>query len=162
MADTLFLVATWGALPFWILLVVAPRWRWTHRLVQSTVLVFPLALAYLGALALDGPPRPGAGFATLGGVVALLGSREAILAGWIHYVLIDLWTGAWEVRDAERCGIPHGLVVPCLLLTLALAPLGLMAYVVLRLVRTGRLALDEAPVTEPAGGGSRGDAPEPP
>ena len=35
-------------------------------------------------------------------------------------------------RDAQRCAVPHLIVVPCLLLTLLLGPLGLLAYLLLR------------------------------
>ncbi|KAB2860030.1 MAG: DUF4281 domain-containing protein [Bauldia sp.] len=141
MADQLFLVVTFGILPFWALLVFAPRWRWTQRVVHSLWLALPLAVAYGIAQATDPNTSPDAGFHSLPAVVALFGTKEAILAGWIHFVVVDLFVGAWEVRDAQRNGIHHGFVVPCLLLTLAMAPFGLAAYGLVRLVKTRRLSL---------------------
>jgi len=40
-----------------------------------------------------------------------------LLAGWTHYLAFDLFIGGWEVRDAQRRGIPHLLIVPALVLT---------------------------------------------
>lgn len=142
MADHLFVVITFGILPFWALLVFAPGWRWTQRLVHSLWLVLPLAVAYGVAQSSDPNSAPDAGFHSLPAVVALFGTKEAILAGWIHFVVVDLFVGAWQVRDARRQGIHHGFVVPCLLLTLAMAPFGLAAYALVRVVKTRRLSID--------------------
>lgn len=38
MAETLFTVCNAAILPGWILLVVAPRWKWTHTLVVTVLL----------------------------------------------------------------------------------------------------------------------------
>ena len=67
-----------------------------------------------------------------------------LLAGWIHYLVFDLFIGAWEVRDAARLGIPHLLVVPCLVLTFLFGPVGLLLYGIVRAVRTRRVLVDEA------------------
>jgi hypothetical protein len=64
------------------------------------------------------------------------------LAGWIHYLAFDLFVGAWEVRDASRHGVPHRVVVPCLVLTFLLGPSGLLAYLALRGVRARTLRVD--------------------
>jgi ABA DEFICIENT 4-like len=42
------------------------------------------------------------------------------------------------VRDASRRGIPHLLVIPCLLLTFMFGPIGFMAYYALRAIGAGR------------------------
>lgn len=55
--------------------------------------------------------------------------------------------GAWEVRDAQRIGLHHLAVVPCLVLTLMLGPVGLLLYLVLRGVFKKRVWLDEAKAT---------------
>ena len=68
-------------------------------------------------------------------------AENLLLAGWIHYLAFDLFIGAWVLRDAQRLGIGHGLTVPCLLLTLAFGPIGLLTYFGVRLSRTKSLAL---------------------
>ena len=90
----------------------------------------------------------GASFATLAGVMLIFTSPHATLAGWVHYLVFDLFVGAWEVRDARRRGIGHGWVLPCLALTLMFGPGGLLLYLVLRffLVRATDLEESATPV----------------
>jgi hypothetical protein len=91
------------------------------------------------------PPAPeGASFGSLEGVMLFMSTPHGVLVGWVHYLVFDLFVGAWEARDARRRGIHHALLVPCLLLTLMLGPIGLLLYLVLRFVRTRDLSLDEA------------------
>jgi hypothetical protein len=42
--------------------------------------------------------------------------------------------GSWEVRDARDRGVPHLLVVPCLVLTFLLGPSGWLLYIIVRSV----------------------------
>jgi hypothetical protein len=50
----------------------------------------------------------------------------------------DLVVGAWESRDARQAGIAHWKVVPCLLLTFLLGPMGLLVYLLLRYSTVGK------------------------
>jgi hypothetical protein len=67
-----------------------------------------------------------------------------VVAGWIHYLIFDLFVGAWETRDAQRRGIPHLLVIPCLIVTLMIGPVGLLLYVLVRFFSKRVLEYDEA------------------
>jgi hypothetical protein len=114
-----------------VLLIFAPRWRWTQRLATF---VAPLLIACVYAWLLLAHATPkGGGFQTLAQVAVLFSSPYALLAGWIHYLAFDLFTGAWEARDAARLAISRWVVAPCLLLTFLLGPLGLAVYLVLKL-----------------------------
>jgi hypothetical protein len=128
--DFLFSVANAAVLPGWALLGLAPRWRGTRALVLSGA--WPLGLAalyaafiathYLGAHGGEG------GFGSLAQVAALFRDPWALLAGWVHYLCFDLFVGAWQVRDAQLRGVPHAAVVPALVLTFLLGPVGLLVY----------------------------------
>ncbi len=129
--DLLFSICGILVLPGWLLLIVAPRWKWTERVIYSFSLPLLLALVYLYlVLAYFGKAQ--GGFGSLAQVALLFQDRHALLAGWIHYLAFDLFVGSWEVRDARREGIHHLLVVPCLLLTFFLGPAGLLLYFILR------------------------------
>ena len=82
---------------------------------------FTLAIVYLVLIVVYFAKSPG-GFGTLGQVTQLFQNSWLLLAGWIHYLAFDLFLGAWQARQAQRLGISHFLVVPCLLLTFYLAP----------------------------------------
>jgi hypothetical protein len=81
----------------------------------------------------NSPPSAG-GFGSLQEVTILFSDPNLLLAGWIHYLAFDLFVGAWEVRDAQRQGIHHLLVIPCLLATLMAGPAGLALYWLLRVL----------------------------
>ena len=94
----------------------------------------PLLIAAVYVALLLHPKPAGAGFGSLKQVSVLFSSPYALLAGWIHYLAFDLFTGAWEARDADRLGISRWLVAPCLFLTFMFGPAGLALYLLLRLI----------------------------
>jgi Domain of unknown function (DUF4281) len=121
----------------WLLLVFAPRWRGT-QLVSGAAIPLAIAVVYLVLIARYMPGSTG-GFGSLADVAALFSQPGLLLAGWIHYLAFDLFIGAWEVRDAGRHRVPHLLVVPCLLLTFMLGPIGLLGYMGVRSWRSGSI-----------------------
>jgi hypothetical protein len=129
--ERLFSLAGAVVLPCWILLAAAPRWRWSQRLATF---VAPLLITSLYVWLLFAHPAPkGGGFQTLAQVMVLFSSPYAVLAGWVHYLAFDLFTGSWEARDAVRLGISRWIVLPCLLLTFLFGPVGLSLYLLIRL-----------------------------
>lgn len=129
--DLLFSICTKLVLPGWLLLLVAPRWKWTERIIYSFALPLLLAVVYL-QLVLTYFGKSQGGFGSLAQVALLFQDRHLLLAGWIHYLAFDLFIGSWEVRNAQREGIHHLFVVPCLLLTFFFGPAGLLLYFLLR------------------------------
>lgn len=127
---SLFSFANTVALVGWLLLGLAPRWVVTRRVVLSGAL--PLGLGGVYALLLlvhfVGPQSGLGGFSSLAEVALLFQDPWALLAGWVHYLCFDLAVGAWQARDARRRGVAHALLVPCLLLTFLVGPVGLVLY----------------------------------
>lgn len=133
--EIVFTIANNGILIFWLLLIVAPDWRVTEILAQSIAVPVIIGLTYIWLIAsvfFGGALPEGGSFSSLDGVMIFFTSPIAATAGWIHYLVFDLFIGAWEVRDARRRGIPHLVVVPCLVLTLLAGPAGLLLYLALR------------------------------
>jgi hypothetical protein len=142
MLERLFSMAGMVVLPCWILIAAAPKWSWSQRLATF---VAPLLIAALYVWLLFSHAAPkGGGFNSLAQVMVLFSSPYAVLAGWVHYLAFDLFTGAWEARDAARLGISRWFVLPCLLLTFLFGPLGLALYLLLKLaMRRSIGAVDE-------------------
>ena len=132
-AETIFSIANLTALAGWILLAVAPRWRFTGKLVLSGAIPLLLSAAYLILIVLFFGSAEG-GFGSLADVMKLFTNQWAVLAGWIHYLAFDLFIGSWEVKDARERGISHWFVAPCLVLTFLLGPIGFLLYHILRRV----------------------------
>ena len=129
--EQLFTFCNTTALAAWLLLIAAPRWRWTGRLVRSGAASLLFALVY-AVLIVPGLTGAEGGFGTLAEVGKLFEHPTARLAGWVHYLAFDLFVGVWETEDARRAGIRHALVVPSLILTFLAGPAGLLAYLVTR------------------------------
>ena len=132
--DFLFKTASNVATLGWLLLILAPRWRGTRAVVLSGALPLLLAATYVAVIGYQtlAHPAPGAGFGSLGQVAALFREPWALTAGWVHYLCFDMWIGAWESRDARRRGVPHLVLLPCLVATFMLGPLGLLLYSAVR------------------------------
>lgn len=132
----LFQAANTTALVCWLALVVQPR-----RVAPVLRFAIPAAFALLYAWALTtAPHNPDGGFGSLAQVKALFTQDRAVLAGWVHYLAFDLFVGCWEVMDAGERGIRHWLVVPCLVLTFMVGPVGLLLYLGVRFVHARQRA----------------------
>jgi hypothetical protein len=140
-AEQLFSALNLLALAAWLPLVFRPRVRWTSTLLP---VVMPSVLAALYVVLVAATlARSEGGFSSLAGVRALFDNPWALLAGWTHYLAFDLFIGGWEVRDAQRRGIPHLLIVPALVLTFLFGPAGLLLYLATRRFAPGKGAPTE-------------------
>ncbi|WP_199556297.1 ABA4-like family protein [Sandaracinobacteroides hominis] len=143
-ADLVFSIANWFVLVGWAALLLAPLRRdalvLVARVVAAAVCAMYAILVVRGLAVGPGLPE-GAGFGSLDAVVALLSTRGAMLAGWIHYLAFDLFVASWMLADAPRAGVPHWVVVPLLGLTLMMGPVGLLVYLLVAgMRRRGRPA----------------------
>ena len=129
-AEQLFSVLNGIALAGWLPLVFLPRSRWAATVV-SVAIPCLLAVIYV-VLVVSTLPGSEGGFSSLAGVTTLFDDPWALLAGWVHYLAFDLLIGGWEVRDAQRRGVSHLLVVPALILTFLFGPAGLLFYLTIR------------------------------
>jgi Kef-type K+ transport system membrane component KefB len=130
-AEVIFSAANVIAIVGWLLLAIGPGWGITRRIVLSGILPLFLSIAYLVLILLFFGRAEG-GFGSLPDVMKLFTNEWAMLAGWIHYLAFDMFIGAWEVRDAQERGVSHILVIPCLVLTFLLGPIGLLLYHIIR------------------------------
>jgi hypothetical protein len=125
------------AAPFWALLILAPAWSWTRRIVASPwvallplLAYFALAFPHLGELwsVVSTPNLPA--------LQAFLGQPYGAAAIWAHLVAFDLFIGRWMYFEAREHGIHPLIVSPILLLTIFLSPFGLVVFLMVRRVHT--------------------------
>ncbi|KAL7539096.1 hypothetical protein ACHAWF_006296 [Thalassiosira exigua] len=124
------------ALPSWLLLILAPRWKHTPALS----LVGPVLHAAIYALSMisltllnDGGGAEDVDFFTLEGVAAIFRDPSGVFVGWIHYCAYDVLVGRWIALDAVGRGCSlrvHVLaLVPCLFLAMMAGPMGWLLYI---------------------------------
>jgi hypothetical protein len=137
--DSLFSAASAISVVGWLFLVFVPRKPYTQA-IAGAIAPLILAVIYLTLIFSNIRGAEG-GFGSLADVATLFQKRELLLAGWIHYLAFDLFIGAWETRDAARNQIPHLVVIPCLLMTFMLGPIGLLFYFAIRAAKTRNFAI---------------------
>ena len=132
--DFIFLTCTGLSLIGWLLLILAPKWKYTNKLVLSGGISLLIAGIYAAVIATTFGDGGVGDFFTFDGVKKLFQNETVILIGWIHYLSFDLFIGAWEITDSQTHRIPHGWTIPCLILTCLYGPVGLLCYFGVRTV----------------------------
>jgi hypothetical protein len=126
-----FEIAQPVALVGWLFLLFSPLMPRLADRIGGYGIPIALAVVYLVMLVVHSPGAEG-GFGSLADVMALFTVPGLAMAGWLHYLALDLFVGGWEVRTARRESIPHWQVVACLVPTLLAAPVGLALFLALR------------------------------
>jgi hypothetical protein len=145
--ETIFSLSSLLVMPFWLIMIVLPHWRWTQRVMRSPLVSAAPALLYL-ALAL---PRFGELLAavaspTLPGIAAVLGTPAGATLAWAHFLAFDLFVGRWAYLDSRERRISAWIMAPVLFFTLMLGPIGFLAYLAVRaLVGSARKDAAESP-----------------
>jgi len=134
--DSIFQTCSTIAMAGWIvLLIISPFWSSFDKFLIGIIITL-LAIVYAWLIFQVFTPGDFEKFSSLNGVMELFTDKTAVTAGWIHYLAIDLLTGIWIKKNAQKYNIHHLIVLPCLLVTFMLAPIGLLLYLLVRLVKT--------------------------
>ena len=133
--DSVFQTCNMIAMAGWlILLIMSPLWTSFDKFLIGIVIAL-LAIVYAWLIFQVFTPGDFEKFGSLNGVMELFTNRTAVTAGWVHYLAFDLLTGIWIKKNAQKYNIHHLVLVPCLLLTFMLGPIGLLLYLVIRAIK---------------------------
>ena len=145
--ENIYLVANWGVIPFWLLLILAPNHGLTNFLAQSVIA--PLLLAtgysyltynlYLEKNVFDGFEL----YSGLDGLYSMFSNEILLLIFWLHFLAISLFAGAWIIRDARRYLIPKIITIPSLVLTYFSGPVGIVIYWLIRIFFAKKISFDD-------------------
>ena len=130
--ENIYLIANWGVIPFWLLLVILPNHGITNFLAQSIIAPLLLASAYslivynifLEGNILDSFEL----YSGLDGLYSMFSNEAFLLIFWLHFLSISLFTGAWIVRDSSKFIMLRAFVVISLIFTYFSGPIGLLIY----------------------------------
>lgn len=125
--------------PLWALMLFAPGWHATRRLLGSPAVAAPAALAYAVAVApVAGRVLAAVSPPDLAAVSALLGTPAGAMVAWAHFLAFDLFVARWIYLDSRARSIPHHVLAPTLLVTLMLGPVGYLAHLGARSLHSSR------------------------
>ena len=139
--ETIFSLSNLFVMPFWALMILAPYWSWTKKIIGSAWIAAPVALIYLILIA----PQVGGlllelSNPTAAGVAQALSTPEGATLGWAHFLAFDLLVGRWiYLENQEKTNLSAWLMAPILFFTFMLGPIGFLLYLLARSVKTGRL-----------------------
>ena len=146
-AENIYLVANYGVIPFWLLLIFAPNQGITNFFTQSIVAPLLLAVSYLYlsyGLYLEKNIFDGFElYSGLDGLYSMFANEILLLVFWLHFLAISLFAGAWIVRDARKYFIPKIITSPSLILTYFSGPVGLVIYWFLRIFFAKKISLND-------------------
>tara|TARA_B100001248_G_scaffold5693_1_gene4034 strand:+ start:2919 stop:3389 length:471 start_codon:yes stop_codon:yes gene_type:complete len=146
-SENIYLVANWGIIPFWLLLIFAPNNGLTNFFVQSVIAPLLLAICYVYlsyTLYLEGNIFDSFELYTgLDGLYSMFANENLLLIFWLHFLAISLFAGAWIVRDAKKYLIPKIITIPTLILTYFTGPIGLIIYWFLRIFFSKKISFND-------------------
>ena len=131
--DLLFNGANLFVLPFWTLIVLAPNWKVTRRVMDSYLPFLALASLYIYLFIISLDPESVQSFAnpTLSDLARLFSDQRVMATGWVHFLVFDLFVGRWIYLEGQRTGVwtRHSLV-----LCLFAGPMGLLSHILTQII----------------------------
>ena len=145
--QNIYLIANWGVVLFWLLLIILPRSPVTSFFAQSIIAPLLLGIGYLYLsyrLYLEKNIFDGFElYSGLDGLYSMFANEILLLVFWIHFLAISLFTGAWIVRDARKYFIPKIITIPSLVLTYFTGPVGLVVYWFFRIFFAKKISFND-------------------
>ena len=145
--ENIYLIANWGVLPFWFLLIFFPNNSITNFFVQSIIvpLILAIGYAYLSyTIFLNGDIFEGFNlYSGLDGLYSTFANEALLLVFWLHFLAISLFTGSWIVRDSKKYLIPKIVTIPSLILTYFTGPIGLVVYWFIRIFFAKKISFND-------------------
>jgi len=145
--ENIYLVANWGVVPFWLLLILMPNHSITKFFSHSIIVPLLLGAAYIFvARQIILEENIFEGFKLYLGLDALneIYLNDSLrLIFWLHFLSVSLFVGAWIARDSERHTVPKFLSAPCIAITYFTGPFGIIIYWFVRIFYAKKINFNE-------------------
>tara|TARA_B100000941_G_C28496438_1_gene551289 strand:+ start:45 stop:515 length:471 start_codon:yes stop_codon:yes gene_type:complete len=146
-SENIYLIANWGIIPFWLLLIFVPNNSLSNFFAQSIIAPLLLTIGYVYLsynVFLDGDIFDGFElYSGIDGLYSMFANETLLLLFWLHFLAISLFAGAWMVRDARKYFIPRILLVPSLILTYFTGPVGILIYWFVRIPFAKKISFND-------------------
>lgn len=136
-ASDVFQIVNTIVLPAWLILIFFPNKSWRNPVIYTFAAAMAVVYAVyviqgLGEFDMES-------FTELEGIKAMFTSDEAVLTGWVHYLVFDLLVGNFILNQSRKLKIHHFIIIPCLLLCFMFGPIGFLVYYLIKLIKTKRI-----------------------
>ncbi|GAQ84411.1 abscisic acid -deficient 4 protein [Klebsormidium nitens] len=132
LASNMFTFGTAMVVPFYTLMLAAPKWRGTRKVMDSAIPYVILGAMYMYLLSISWTPEhPKLMFSSkywlpeLSGITRMFSSMLTVSSAWIHLLAVDLFAGRNIYLDSITHNLPsrHSLV-----LCLMFGPVGIFSH----------------------------------
>ena len=136
--EMLFYWVNFGVLPFWLLLIFFPQSHLCRYFVTSIFPIFVLSGTYVFILyksylsSYDFMGNFNLYFG-INDISNLFSDKNFLIMFWTHFITINLFTGGWIVKDAQKFSINKIILIIPLVVTYLIGPLGLFLYWLIRI-----------------------------
>jgi len=145
--ENIYLIANWGIIPFWLLLIFLPNNQITNFLTQSIIpfLLLGTGYAYLSyKIYLEENIFDGFElYSGLDSLYSMFANEVLLLVFWLHFLALSLFMGAWIVRDSRKYLVPKIVLIPSLILTYFAGPIGLVFYWFFRIFFAKKISFND-------------------
>ena len=146
--ENIYIFSNYGILPFWLMLIAAPRSKITQILVNSIILPLILSAAYVyvvyQAILLDEKIfETFKLYLSIDNLYTIFATESFLLIFWIHFLALSLFLGSWVSRDAVKYNIPKKIVVFPLVLIYFTGPVGFILYWTIRIFYSKKIGLHD-------------------
>ena len=145
--ENIYLLANWGVVPFWLLLILMPSHNITKFFSHSIVVPLLLSVAYVFVtrqIISEGNVFEGFKlYLGLDGLNEIYSNESIRLVFWLHFLALSLFVGAWIARDGARHMVPKALSAPCILVTYFTGPFGIIIYWFVRIFYAKKINFNE-------------------
>ncbi|CAM6083557.1 unnamed protein product [Calypogeia fissa] len=133
-AANLFQLATAFVVPFYTVMILAPQWEGTKKMMESELTYFILGVGYIYLLWQSWTPETlGLMFSSkywlpeLSGITRMFSSTITVASAWLHLLAADLFAGRQIFLD----GLNHNVETRhSLVLCLMMCPIGIFSHLV--------------------------------
>ena len=146
--ENIYLWTNFGILPFWLMLIIIPNYKFTQFFVNSIILPLILSTIYIyifyQAILLDEPIFDILKiYLNLDNLYTVFATESFLLIFWLHFISLNLFLGSWVSRDGVKYNMSRGLVSVPLVLVYFTGPLGLVLYWIIRVFHAKRLSFHD-------------------
>ena len=145
--ENIYLIANWGVIPFWLLLIFLPNNQITNFFTQSIIpfLLLGVGYAYLSyKIYLENNIFDGFElYNGLDGLYSMFANEVLLLVFWLHFLALSLFLGTWIVRDSRKYLVSKIIVIPSLVLTYFTGPIGLVIYWFFRIFFAKKISFND-------------------
>ena len=146
--EMIYLWLSFGVLPFWFILIFFPQSKVCGLFVTS---IFPFLILgsvyiYLLYYFFNTGYDFSENFSLYLGIYDLANLFENegfLILFWTHFLAINLFCGAWIVRDSQKYLMPKFLTLIPLVITYFIGPLGIVIYWIFKIFFSKKISLYE-------------------